>query len=92
MEQIRLIGNERSVEVQVVPTARDDHAGLGGPFTLIETLGRRRIAYAEVASMSGLLTERKAVREPEAQYGIIRARALAPCESLAYIEKLPAEA
>ncbi|MEU5366936.1 helix-turn-helix transcriptional regulator [Streptomyces sp. NPDC005925] len=92
LEHILLIGNKRTVEVQVMPTCRDDHAGLGGPFTLIETLGQRRIAYAEVASISGLLTERKAVRELEAQYGIIRAQALTPRESLAYIEKLLGEA
>ncbi|GAA2347297.1 helix-turn-helix transcriptional regulator [Streptomyces cuspidosporus] len=91
LEQILLIGHNRNVEVQVMPTARADHAGLSGPFTLIETVGQRRIAYAEVASISGLLTERKAVRELEAQYGIIRAQALTPSESLAYIEKLLGE-
>ncbi|MEU2734786.1 helix-turn-helix transcriptional regulator [Streptomyces sp. NPDC007095] len=92
LEQILLIGHNRNVEVQVMPTARADHAGLSGPFTLIETVGQRRIAYAEVASVSALLTERKAVRELEAQYGIIRAQALTPSESLAYIEKLLGEA
>ncbi|MFD6324794.1 Scr1 family TA system antitoxin-like transcriptional regulator [Streptomyces sp. NPDC058442] len=92
LEQILLVSHNRNVEVQVMPTARDDHAGLSGPFTLIETVGQRRIAYAEVASISGLLTERKAVRELEAQYGIIRAQALTPRESLAYIEKLLGEA
>lgn len=91
LEQILLIGHNRNVEVQVMPTTRTDHAGLSGPFTLIETVGQRRIAYAEVASISSLLTERKAVRELEAQYGIIRAQALTPSESLAYIEKLLGE-
>ncbi|UAX58221.1 helix-turn-helix transcriptional regulator [Streptomyces sp. A144] len=91
LEQILIIGHNRNVEVQVMPTSRADHAGLSGPFTLIETVGQRRIAYAEVASISGLLTERKAVRELEAQYGIIRAQALTPSESLAYIEKLLGE-
>ncbi|MGW3249333.1 helix-turn-helix domain-containing protein [Streptomyces fungicidicus] len=91
LEQILLIGHNRNVEVQVMPTSRTDHAGLSGPFTLLETVGQRRIAYAEVASISGLLTERKEVRELEAQYGIIRAQALTPSESLAYIEKLLGE-
>ncbi|WP_443055813.1 helix-turn-helix domain-containing protein [Streptomyces sp. NBC_00690] len=91
LEQILLVGHNRNVEVQVMPTTRVDHAGLSGPFTLIETAGQRRVAYAEVASVSSLLTERKAVRELEAQYGIIRAQAHTPSESLAYIEKLLGE-
>ncbi|MFJ3831698.1 Scr1 family TA system antitoxin-like transcriptional regulator [Streptomyces sp. NPDC090046] len=88
LEQILLFSHNRNVEIQVMPTDREDHAGLGGPFTLIETTSQRRIAYAEVASISHLFTERKPVRELEAQYGIIRAQALTPRESQSYIEKL----
>lgn len=88
LEQILLCSHNRNVEIQVMPTDREDHAGLGGPFTLIETTSQRRIAYAEVASISHLFTERKPVRELEAQYGIIRAQALTPRESQSYIEKL----
>lgn len=71
-----------------MPTNREDHAGLSGPFTLIETLEGKRVAYVEVASISRLLTDRQRVRELEAQYGIIRAQALTPRESLAHVEKL----
>ncbi|MGP3950615.1 helix-turn-helix domain-containing protein [Streptomyces sp. 7N604] len=88
LEQILLIGQKRNVEIQVMPTDREDHAGLGGPLTLIETTGQQRIAYMEVQDISRLLTERKPVREAEARYGIIRAQALTPRESLSYIEKL----
>ncbi|MEU1076344.1 MULTISPECIES: Scr1 family TA system antitoxin-like transcriptional regulator [unclassified Streptomyces] len=34
LEQVLLIGHNRNVEVQVMPTARADHAELSGPFTL----------------------------------------------------------
>ncbi|MFJ8228571.1 DUF5753 domain-containing protein [Streptomyces sp. NPDC094448] len=91
LEQIPLVGHNRNVEVQVMLTTRVDHAGLSGPFTLIETAGQRRVVYAEAAGVSSLLTERKAVRELEAQYGTIRAQALTPSESLAYIGKLLGE-
>ncbi|WP_405832219.1 helix-turn-helix domain-containing protein [Streptomyces sp. NBC_01176] len=91
LEQMLLHGHRRNVEIQVMPTEREDHAGLAGPFTLIETGEGRRIAYAEVHKDSRLYTERQSVRELEEQYGILRAEALSPRESLAFIEKLLGE-
>ena len=64
---------------------------MAGPFTLIETREGRRIAYAEAQKDSRLYTERQPVRELEEQYGILRAQALTPRESLALIEKLLGE-
>lgn len=92
IEQLLLIGHQRNVEMQVMPTNRDEHAGLAGPFTLIHTKERRRIAYTEVQSDSRLHTEPKKVQDLEATYGIIRAQALTPRESLTFIEKLLGEA
>jgi transcriptional regulator with XRE-family HTH domain len=91
LEQMMLIGQRRNVEVQVMPTEREEHAGLAGPFTLIETTEGRRIAYVEAHKDSRLYTERKSVRAFEEQYGILRAEALTPRESLACIEKLLGE-
>ncbi|MGW0942457.1 helix-turn-helix domain-containing protein [Streptomyces sp. NPDC002623] len=91
LEQILLTGQNRNVEIQVMPLLREDHAGLAGPFTLIETRAGQRIAYAEVQKSSHLYTERTPVRELEAQYGIIRAQALTPRESMAFIEGLLGE-
>lgn len=91
LEQILLHGQRRNVEIQVVPTALEEHAGLEGPFTLIETLDGRRIAYVEGYKDSRLYTERGAVRELEEQYGILRAQALTPRASLAFVEELLGE-
>jgi transcriptional regulator with XRE-family HTH domain len=91
LEQVLLHGHRRNVEVQVMPIERDEHAGLEGPFTLIETHDGQRIAYVEAYKDSRLYTERRLVREIEEQYGILRAQALTPRESLAVIEKLLGE-
>lgn len=91
LEQMLLVGQRRNVEIQVMPTEREEHAGLAGPFTLIETREGRRIAYVEAHKDSRLYTERKSVRVFEEQYGILRAEALTPRESLAFIEKLLGE-
>ncbi|MFC9291408.1 helix-turn-helix domain-containing protein [Streptomyces sp. NPDC057052] len=91
LEQILLMGQLRHVEVQVMPTDREDNAALGGPFTLIDTDKGQRIAYAEVQDDSRLYTEVTKVRELEARYGILRSQALTPSESSAFIEKLTGE-
>ncbi|MER7941994.1 MULTISPECIES: helix-turn-helix domain-containing protein [Streptomyces] len=87
LEQILLVGQHRNVEFQVMPTRREEHAGMAGAFTLIETKEERRIAYVEAHKDSRLYTERRSVREFEEQYGVLRAQALTPRESLALIEK-----
>ncbi|MFI6053949.1 Scr1 family TA system antitoxin-like transcriptional regulator [Streptomyces violascens] len=91
LEQILLHGQRRNVEIQVMPMAREVHAALEGPFTLIETKEGRRIAYVETYKYSRLHTDRQTVRELEEQYGILRAQALTPSESLTLIEKLLGE-
>ncbi|GHJ37304.1 helix-turn-helix transcriptional regulator [Streptomyces sp. TS71-3] len=91
LEQVILVGQARNVDIQVMPMRQGEHAGLAGPFTLMETKDGRRIAYTEVQSDSRLHTERTRVRELEATYGTLRAQALTPHESLALIEKLLGE-
>ncbi|SDE85190.1 MULTISPECIES: helix-turn-helix transcriptional regulator [Streptomyces] len=91
LEQILHIGHARNVELQVMPTDREAHGALGGPFTLMETREARRIAYVEAHQDSSLYTERRAVREFEEQYGLLRAQGLTPHESLAFVEKLLGE-
>ncbi|GLV78714.1 helix-turn-helix domain-containing protein [Streptomyces hygroscopicus] len=91
LEQVMIYGQRRNVEVQVMPMDLEEHAGLDGPFTLIETRDGRRIAYVEGYKDSRLHAERKQVREIEEQYGILRAQALTPRASLTFVEKLLGE-
>ncbi|MFJ8078170.1 helix-turn-helix domain-containing protein [Streptomyces sp. NPDC096176] len=88
LEAMLLVGQTPTVELQVMPLNREQNAGLAGPFTLLETHEGRRIAYVEVQSLSRVYTERDRVRALEVKYGILRAQALTPQESLAYIEKV----
>jgi transcriptional regulator with XRE-family HTH domain len=92
LEQILLHGHRRNVEIQVMPITQEEHAGLEGPFTLIETKEGQRIAYVEAYKDSRLYTDRTSVRDLEEQYGILRAQALTPRESLELVEKLLGEA
>ncbi|MFB7248742.1 transcriptional regulator [Streptomyces populi] len=91
LEQVLLVSRIRHVEVQVMPLDREENAGMAGPFTLIETDDGRRIAYVEVQNVSRVHSDREPVRALEAKYGTLRAQALTPRESLAYVEKLLGE-
>ncbi|MGW5784430.1 helix-turn-helix domain-containing protein [Streptomyces sp. NPDC003757] len=87
LEQLLVIGHERHIEIQVMPTDREEHAGVAGPFTLILASGGRRMAYTEVQSNSALYTEPTKVQGFESTYGVLRAQAMTPRESLTWVEK-----
>ncbi|MEU6810096.1 helix-turn-helix transcriptional regulator [Streptomyces sp. NPDC046831] len=88
VEQLVRIGRLRHVEIQVMPTASEDHAGMGGPFTLLTPKGRPQVAYLEVQHFSRLVTDPEEVRVLAAKHGSIRGQALAPRESLCLLEKM----
>lgn len=91
LEQLLVYADARNVELQVMPTRRHQHAGLGGAFTLIHLQDQRRIGYMEVQEASILYTEPRKVCPLEATYGVLRAQALTPVESLTFVEKLLGE-
>ncbi|MCP9962037.1 helix-turn-helix domain-containing protein [Streptomyces somaliensis] len=91
LEQLLLLGHERNIEIQIMPTDREEHAGLAGAFTLLQIGDQRRMAYMEVQDESALYSDPKKVGGLESTYGTLRAQALTPRESLAFIEKLLGE-
>lgn len=91
LEQIVLHARRRNVDLQIMPSDRTEHCGLAGPFTLIEKHDGRRMAYVEVQRDSRLYTELTVVRDFYEQYGLLRAQALTPPESLTFVEGLLGE-
>ncbi|MFV0129581.1 helix-turn-helix domain-containing protein [Streptomyces sp. HMX112] len=91
LERIAEIGQLRNVEIQVMPTDREDHAGMGGQFELLKFEDGTAMAHWEGQLSSRLVYDPKEVRIIELRYGIIRAQALSPRESLAFIEKVLGE-
>ncbi|MGW0750027.1 helix-turn-helix domain-containing protein [Streptomyces sp. NPDC002587] len=86
------VGRLRTVQLQVMPYNRGAHATMGGSFTLLHPKGRQQIAYHEAYGRPHLITDPDQVRIMAERYGIIRAQALSPDESLALIEKMLGEA
>lgn len=91
LEHLLRLGNLRSTEIQVMPMQHDEHAALGGPFTLLTPKGKPQVGYMEVQNTSRLVTDPEDVRILAARYGCLRAQALTPKESLAFIEKMLGE-
>ncbi|MEW2548971.1 helix-turn-helix transcriptional regulator [Streptomyces sp. NPDC047002] len=91
LEQILLVADNRNVDVQIMPTDREDHVGLDGGFTMIDMNKGKRLAYTESQEASRLYSDHVKVHELGARYGILRAQALTPRESLSHIEGLLGE-
>lgn len=91
LETLLRFGQMRNVDIQVMPTDREDNGGMSGPFMLLEIPGRAKMAHTEGQMTNHLITDRKSVHAIEVRHGIIRAQALTPRESLALIEKLLGE-
>ncbi|MEU9448071.1 helix-turn-helix transcriptional regulator [Streptomyces sp. NPDC048277] len=91
LEQLLELGQLRNVEFQVMPTDRDDHAGMGGQLQLLKLKSGTTVGHVEVQRFNRLISAPPEVQVLEIQYGIIRAQALTPRESLAFIEKLLGE-
>ncbi|MEU6060511.1 helix-turn-helix transcriptional regulator [Streptomyces sp. NPDC047097] len=86
------IGKLRNVEIQVMPEDVEYHAGLSGSFVLLE-IGKERTQLVYVEGQGGryFLTDQPDVSNVAARYGLLRAQAYSPEESLRLIEEMAAQ-
>lgn len=91
LERLLDVGRLRHVEIQVMPTDREDHAGMGGELRVLKMNDGSTVGYSEAQLTSRVVTSPREVQVMEMRYGIIRAQALSPRESLALIDKLLGE-
>ncbi|MCT2592243.1 helix-turn-helix transcriptional regulator [Streptomyces sp. N2-109] len=91
LEQLLFAGQLRHVEIQVMPTNREDHAGMGGELQVLKLKDGTAVGHSEAQLTSRLVSDPKQVQLLDMRYGIIRSQALSPWESLAFIEKVLGE-
>ncbi|MFE9674905.1 helix-turn-helix transcriptional regulator [Streptomyces sp. NPDC006259] len=91
LEHLLEIGTLRHVEIQVMPTDREDHAGMGGSLQLLKLMDGKTVGHSEAQLHSYLISGTRDVQVLEMRYGMIRAQALTPRESLTFIEKVLGE-
>ncbi|MGW3263779.1 DUF5753 domain-containing protein [Streptomyces sp. NPDC001056] len=91
LEHLLEVGRLRQVEIQVMPTAREDHAGVNGSFRVLKQRDGKTLGYTASELHGRVLSDPGEVLTLEMRYGMIRAQALSPRESLAFIEKVLGE-
>ena len=91
LEHLLEAGQLRSVELQVMPMDREEHAGLAGGIEVLKFGDGTAVGRSPVVAYGRPVSEPKQLRVLELRYGIIRAQALTPRESTAFIEQLLGE-
>ncbi|MFJ6084138.1 Scr1 family TA system antitoxin-like transcriptional regulator [Streptomyces sp. NPDC092369] len=81
----------RNVAIQVMPTASEVHAGLGGPLALLETPDGRHLAYAEGQLTGQLISDPKDAAMLHRRYATLRSQALSPLDSVSLLERIRGE-
>ncbi|MEU9484210.1 helix-turn-helix domain-containing protein [Streptomyces decoyicus] len=91
LERLLEVGQLPNVTIQVLPLSREDNSGLEGPFQLLRLKNGSTVGHNESQLISRVISNHKELQILEMRYGIIRAQALTPRESLAFIEKVRGE-
>ncbi|WSV62775.1 helix-turn-helix transcriptional regulator [Streptomyces sp. NBC_01013] len=77
--------------LQVLPLNRRTHAGLDGPFTLLETPDYQHVAYSETQRGSLLVSDPDEVSILSQKYAMLRAQALNPEDTVGLLDRLLGE-
>ncbi|MFF8985149.1 helix-turn-helix domain-containing protein [Streptomyces globisporus] len=91
LEHLLEVSELRHVEIQVMPTSRDEHAGMGGEMQVLKFKDGSAVGRSEGDFGSRPVSDPRHLRIVELRCGIIRAQALNPRESRVFIEQVLGE-
>ncbi|MET8567278.1 helix-turn-helix transcriptional regulator [Streptomyces sp. NPDC004783] len=91
LERLLEVGRLNPVTLQVMPTNTDAHPGVDGKIELLKFPDGTAVGRSDGAFNGRPIVDPKDLRILELRYGTIRAQALPPRESLAFIERLLGE-
>ncbi|AZM57665.1 transcriptional regulator [Streptomyces sp. WAC 01529] len=91
LERLLELGQLPNVEIQVMPTDHEGHPGTAGLIEVLKFGDGTAMGRSDGAFNSRPVSDPKQLRILELRYGIIRAQALPPRESLAFIERVLGE-
>ncbi|MYQ99937.1 Scr1 family TA system antitoxin-like transcriptional regulator, partial [Streptomyces sp. SID6139] len=80
-----------NIDLQVLPLGSEENSGLDGLFRLLKLKDGTNVGLSEAPLVSRVLCNPKETTALDMRYGIIRAQALTPRNSLALIEKVLGE-
>ena len=87
LEHLLELGQLRNVTLQVMPTEREEHAGVHGLIQVLKFADGTAVGRCPGAFNGRPVSDLRDLRILELRYGMIRAQALTPRESLAFIER-----
>lgn len=82
------IGQLRNVEIQVMPTVQESHAGIAGPVQLLETPKNKWFAYCEGQRGGLLVSDPKEISILHMRYARMRSQALRPEDSTGLLRQM----
>ncbi|MFD9493699.1 helix-turn-helix domain-containing protein [Streptomyces sp. NPDC060005] len=91
LERLLELGQLRNVSIQVMPTDCEEHFGTGGLIEVLKFPDGTAVGRSEGAFNGRPVHDPKQLRILDLRYGMIRAQALTPRESRAFIEQMLGE-
>jgi transcriptional regulator with XRE-family HTH domain len=91
LERLLELSELPNVDLQILPLNCEENSGLDGPFRLLRLKDGTTVGLTEVQMVSRMIASPKEAQILDIRYGIIRAQALTPRESRAFIEKVRGE-
>ncbi|MFG2721614.1 helix-turn-helix transcriptional regulator [Streptomyces sp. NPDC048416] len=91
LERLMELGQLRNVSIQVMPTDSEEHFSTGGLIEVLKFPDGSAVGRTEGAFNGRPVSDPKQLRILELRYGMIRAHALTPRESRAFIEQMLGE-
>ncbi|MGV9555144.1 helix-turn-helix domain-containing protein [Streptomyces sp. NPDC003522] len=88
IDHVVRIGRLRNVEIQVMPTEQEAHAGLDGPMRLLETPENKCFAYCEGQESGQLIADRQVVSMLQMRYARMRSQALTLRDSMSLLQRM----
>ncbi len=94
LEQLRYIReccDLPNCTIQILPSNLTNHAGLEGPFVLLETADHDRLAYTEGQRGNQLISEPEDIALLTQKYAMLRSQALTPDQTRAQLDQMLGE-
>ncbi|MFD9337959.1 helix-turn-helix domain-containing protein [Streptomyces sp. NPDC060028] len=77
-----------NVDLQIMPTISPEHAGLDGPFQLLETDEHEWLGYSEGQKTGRVISDPKAISDLHQRYAKLRIQALNPADSMGLLMRM----
>ncbi|QOV38572.1 helix-turn-helix transcriptional regulator [Streptomyces ferrugineus] len=88
VDHVLEISEARNVEIQIMPTEQDTHAGLDGPMQLLETPENKWFAYCEGQESGQFIADSKVVSMLQMRYARMRSQALTLKDSMSLLQRM----